>query len=334
MPSTIDGLLVQWGDRLFYPSNRMTASRTPVLTDAAVRQRAQVLRQRIRATVERRAPQVMVKVTGGGRGMGAIAAHLRYIAKAGRLPIEDDRGAVREGREALRAIADQWRFGGTRVPEVSERREAFNIMLSMPAGTDARVVRQAAREFAKAELANHRYVMVLHSHQADPHVHISVRAEGRDGKRLNPRKEDLHRWRETFAEKLRDWGIEAEASSQATLGVSRRSLRDWERQPGAAARTGKKRSEHKSGAAFRATRSGALQAWAEITKALAASPEPADRKLSKSIVEFVMQTDVARAVQRHRAAPRQAELPGMNMDRGRTAQRVSPEPSRGLDMSR
>ena len=58
MPSTIDGLLVQWGDRLFYPSNRMTASRTPVLTDAAVRQRAQVLRQRIRATVERRAPQV------------------------------------------------------------------------------------------------------------------------------------------------------------------------------------------------------------------------------------------------------------------------------------
>ncbi|HSI48137.1 MAG TPA: relaxase/mobilization nuclease domain-containing protein [Ideonella sp.] len=216
MPSTIDGLLVQWGDRLFYPSNRMKASRTPILTEAAVRQRAHALRQRIRATVERRAPQVMVKVTGGGRGMGAIAAHLRYIAKAGRLPIEDDRGAVREGKEALRAIADQWRFGGTRIPEDSERREAFNIMLSMPSGTDVRVLQQAAREFAKAELANHRYVMVLHTHQANPHMHISVRAEGRDGKRLNPRKEDLHRWRETFAEQLRDRGIAAEASSQAT----------------------------------------------------------------------------------------------------------------------
>lgn len=127
-------------------------------------------------------------------------------AKSGRLPIEDDRGAVREGREALRAIADHWRLGGTRIPEVSERREAFNIMLSMPTGTDARVVRQAAREFAKAELANHRYVMVLHTHQANPHVHISVRAEGRDGKRLNPRKEDLHRWRETFADNLGGWG--------------------------------------------------------------------------------------------------------------------------------
>lgn len=334
MPSTVDGLLVQWGDRLFYPSNRMTASRTPMLTEAAVRQRAQVLRQRIRATVVQRAPQVMVKVTGGGRGMGAIAAHLRYIAKAGRLQIEDDRGAVREGREALRAIADQWRFGGTRIPEVSERREAFNIMLPMPAGTDVRVLRQAAREFAKAELVNHRYVMVLHTHQANPHVHISVRAEGRDGKRLNPRKEDLRRWRETFAEKLRDWGIEAEASSQATRGVSRRSIRRWERQPSVAARTGKQRSEHKSGPAFRATRSGALQAWAEITKALAASPDPADRKLSTSIVDFVMQTDVARAVQRHRAAQRQAELPGMNVDRARTVQRVTPEPSRGPDISR
>lgn len=48
MPSTVDGLLVQWGDRLFYPSNRMTASRTPMLTEAAIRQRAQVLRQHTR----------------------------------------------------------------------------------------------------------------------------------------------------------------------------------------------------------------------------------------------------------------------------------------------
>ena len=106
----------------------------------------------------------MVKVTGGGRGMGAIAAHLRYIAKAGRLQMEDDAGAVLEGRDALLAIADQWRFGGKRIPEVSERREAFNIMRSMPAGTDVWVLRQAAREFAKAKLANHRDVMVLHTH--------------------------------------------------------------------------------------------------------------------------------------------------------------------------
>ena len=77
-----------------------------------------------------------------------------------------------------------------------------------------------------------------------------------------------------------------------------------------------------------------MQAWAEITKALAASPDPADRKLSKSIVDFVMQTEVARAVQRHRAAQRQAELPGMAMTPGQGTSRVRPEPNRGPDMSR
>ena len=47
-------------------------------------------------------------------------------------------------------------------------------------------------------------------------MRISVRAESKHGKRLNPRKADLHRWRETFAEKLRDRGVEAEATRQAT----------------------------------------------------------------------------------------------------------------------
>ena len=62
---TIDGVLVQWGERLFYPGNRTVRSRTPRL--GPFRSRAEAIRGRIEATV-RRAPQVMVKVTGGGRG--------------------------------------------------------------------------------------------------------------------------------------------------------------------------------------------------------------------------------------------------------------------------
>jgi hypothetical protein len=46
-----------------------------------------------------------------------------------------------------------------------------------------------------------------------------------------------------------------------------------------------------------------------------------------------MQTEVAHAVKRHRAAQRHTELRGMTMDRGRTVQRVPPEPSRGPDMN-
>jgi hypothetical protein len=309
MPSTVDGLLVQWGDRLFYPSNRSKASRTPSLTGLAVQQRARALRQRIHATVVRRAPQVMVNVTGGGRGMGAIGAHLRYITKAGRLPIEDDRGAAREGKEALRAIADQWRFGGTRIPEVSGRQEAFNIMLSMPAGTDGRVLQQAAREFAKVELANHRYVMVLHTHQANPHVHISVRAEGRDGKRLNPRKEDLHRWRETFAEKLRGHGIEAEATRQATCGRTRNHDPLWRVKAREDGRLRTTRAGAKSGAHARATRAEAVEAWMHVGHALAMSDDAADRDLARSTAKFINDMPATQTSEVQRHTPEMAPQP-------------------------
>lgn len=175
----IDGVRVEWGDRLFYGPNRVVHSRTPAIGGAAVRARANAVRRCVQAIVVRHAPQVMVKVTGGGRGMGAIAAHLRYISISGRLPFEDDRGVVRDGPQALRDQVDQWRCEGGRIPERSERREAFNIMPSVPAGTKPEIVRNAAREFAAAELGNHRFVMVLHTHQANPHVHLAVRAEGR-----------------------------------------------------------------------------------------------------------------------------------------------------------
>jgi hypothetical protein len=155
----------------------------------------------------------MVKVTGGGRGkrgMKAIAEHFRYISKNGRLDIEDERGETMRGKDSLYDLADDWRFGGTLIDDVVEpgrRREAFNIMLSMPRGTGPLSVQRAAREFAQAELTDHKYVMVLHDHPANPHVHSSVRAESKHGRRLNPRKADLHRWRKAFAEKLRGHGV-------------------------------------------------------------------------------------------------------------------------------
>jgi hypothetical protein len=224
----VDGVLIQWGDRLFYPGNRMVHARPqPKLSASATRQRAAAIRERIDATVLRRVPQVMVKVTGGGRGMKAIAAHFRYISKNGRLEIEDENSQKIRGKDALRELVDDWRYGGSLIEDVSERREAFNIMLSMPRGTDPLTVQWAAREFARSELADHKYVMVLHDHQANPHVHISVRAESKHGRRLNPRKTDLHRWRETFAEKLRERGVEAEATRQATRGVSRTYPELW-----------------------------------------------------------------------------------------------------------
>jgi hypothetical protein len=284
-PSAIDGVLLQWGDRLFYPGNRMVRSRTPKLRAPRGPLSADAIRSRIEATVWR-VPQVMVKVTGGGRGIKAIAAHFRYISKNGRLEIEDENATKLQGRSAVHELAEDWRFGGSYIGDEGPRREAFNIMLSMPRGTDAQIVLRAAREFAREELAEHKYVMVLHEHQANPHVHLSVRAESRQGRRLNPRKADLHRWREVFAEKLRGWGIEAEATRQATRGATRNHPDLWRVKAAADRRLLKPRTDHRRGTAVANSRAEARRAWQAIATALAQSGDAADRKLATAVDRF------------------------------------------------
>ena len=313
----VDGVLVEWGERLFYPRNRIVKAHTPRLRPML--DRAAVIRSRIEATV-RRAPQVMVKVTGGGRGMGAIAAHLRYITKNGRLDIEDDRGVVERGKDSLREIERQWRFGGAYIGQEGHRREAFNIMLSMPRGTDALTVQRAAREFARMEFADHRYVMVLHEHQANPHVHLSVKAESKHGQRLNPRKADLRRWRATFAEKLRELGIEAEASSQITRGGSRRTEWLWHRKAREQGRIAGAREGKQAPVKLTRSRRDSAQAWCEIAKVLASSDDVEDRKLGQSIVNFARWLPGVRYKPPEQPVPR--EVPGVQQGRG------SPRPPR------
>jgi len=284
----IDGVLIQWGDRLFYPGNQVVKVKPqPRLESNAARQRAAAIRERIEATVVRRAPQVMVKVTGGGRDMQAIAAHFRYISKNGRLDMEDERGETMRGRDAVHALSDDWRFGGSRIEDVGHRREAFNIMLSMPRGTDPLIVQRAAREFAQSELADHKYVMVLHDHQANPHVHISVRAESKHGRRLNPRKPDLHRWREVFAEKLRGYDVEAEATRQATRGQDQRPDALWRLKAQASGRLRNPRTASKGGERSRAARREATEAWMQVGRALSSSNAPEDIQLARSVASFI-----------------------------------------------
>ena len=139
-------------------------------------------------------------------------------------------------------------------------------MLSMPSGTDPLIVQRAAREFAQAELADHRYVMVLHDHQANPHVHLSVRAESRHGKRLNPRKADLQRWRETFAEKLRGWGIDAEATRQATRGQVRNYEPLWRIKAAEEGRLRTSGANDEVGHGIDKDRAIAAEAWSQIAE--------------------------------------------------------------------
>ena len=141
--------------------------------------------EQIRRTV-RRTPEVMVKVTGGGRNAGAVAAHFGYISRRGKLEIETDEGERLAGTDAQRTFLAAWHLelsaGQYRGPRdqrnaAREAKLVHKIVLSMPAPTPPEKVLAAARAFAREKFGvRHRYAMVLHTDQAHPHVHLVVKA--------------------------------------------------------------------------------------------------------------------------------------------------------------
>ena len=176
------------------------------------------------AGIARKSPQAIVKITGGGRGSQAVLAHLRYISRNGELPLEDQDGQRHEGKFARLDIIERWEYAG--MPRTGKYREAFNIVLSSPRGSDAAAVHQAARDFAREQFGGkHDYVMALHCPETDPsarktenaHIHLVVKARSYQGVRLNPRKADLFSYRQAYARHMRANGIDVIAVRREAL---------------------------------------------------------------------------------------------------------------------
>lgn len=198
------------------------------------------LRSRLQR-IARRAPEVMVKVTGRTRDPAHLAAHLSYLTRNGELPAEGRDGLPIEGRREVLDLAHGWSAEAL----MDSRRRAntpfsVGLILSMPAGTDALRLRDAARAFAQEAFEDRfEYLLVLHTDTAHPHVHLTARALGRDGERLNPRKADLELWRQTFARCLRERGVDAEATPRRARGVTRKAERSAVRRIGDRYRAGR-----------------------------------------------------------------------------------------------
>ncbi|MFN3669577.1 MAG: relaxase/mobilization nuclease domain-containing protein [Brevundimonas sp.] len=179
------------------------------------------------ARVVRRAPEVMVKVTGRTGDGGHLLRHLDYISRNGKLPLEGPDGERLDGRAEVRALVEDWI--AELALEPGRRKDSamsLSVVLSMPKGVEAYRVQDAARAFASHTFGDrHPYVFALHDEGAHPHVHLSIRMLGDDGSRLNPRKADLQAWREAFAKELRARAVEAEATPRRARGVVRKAER-------------------------------------------------------------------------------------------------------------
>jgi type IV secretion system T-DNA border endonuclease VirD2 len=169
------------------------------------------------ARIVRKAPEVVVKVTGRQRGGNHVKAHLDYIGRKGQVEIETRDGEILTAKDDIAERAAEWSdtLNWRSRPTVS----SVSLIFSMPAGTDPDKVLGAVRALAHAELSdNHDYVLALHTDTPRPHVHLTVQAEGLDRTRFNPRPVQLNRFRERFARELRARGVAAEATPRRARG--------------------------------------------------------------------------------------------------------------------
>lgn len=177
------------------------------------------------ARVAKRTPEVLVRISGGARGGAHVREHLNYITRNGKLVAENQDGELVDGRGAVRELASAWRHGDSGAWQTNSK-DTVNLVLSMPPGTDRDRLKDAVRDFAARTFAADReYVFVRHDDTKHPHCHLTLKAVGHDGRRLNPRKADLQAWREGFAQALREHGVVAEASPRRARGVTQKAKR-------------------------------------------------------------------------------------------------------------
>lgn len=280
------------------------------------------------ARIVNKASEVTVKVTGRTRDAVHLRAHLEYISRNGKIELETSESQRINGGPHVRVLAGEWADlnvahsnGG--VNASYKGTQSTSIVLSMPPGTDQLRLRDAARAFAGEMFGRYDYVMALHADTSHPHVHLTVRNVGSDLKRLQIGKGDLHDMRELFAEKLRERGVQAEATPRVARGLEgraehpglnrvrtryekgegpmptsalddyRRAANDDHSRPGY-----RPRPHSKTERVMEARQSEIRGRYTSAARALAVSSDPADRALARQVERFV--EEMPRPMDRHR----------------------------------
>lgn len=181
----------------------------------------------VSAAQKQKAPQAVVKVISQARGFRALKL-MNYVARLDKehtqeqgLPLEDENGLQYEGADSVKAIYEEWKKDFERATPGQKRppRHVTHMIFSgdcEQSPENARAVLAAVSELMQEQLgsAGFRYLLVLHQDTAHPHVHVLVNNYNRDPEkpklRINP--PELMAFRQQFAQKMRERGLEQEAT--------------------------------------------------------------------------------------------------------------------------
>lgn len=254
-------------------------------------------------------PEVMVKMTGRQNGQAHVAENFSYIARLGwgedkELELLTSEGKIITNRKEMSELAREWHLHEIGDDARRKGSTSLSFVLSMPPGTDPEKIKATVAEFAKTEMAGRQWVMGLHTDQEHPHVHLTVARRDIDGRRFHPGKEDLFRYRQVFAEKLRDKGIEANATPRKARGVTRKALvtpivqmakrgelsrydRKLHQEAVAAIREGKQGTPYSE--FMRQQRVDVLEGYVKAGKELLHSEDPELKKIAHQLAPFANQ---------------------------------------------
>ncbi len=254
----------------------------------------------------RRVPEVMVRITGRQHGGGHVLANFAYISRLGHgsdeeLGLETSEGVVLHDGRDMQILAKDWHDFEMDGDARRKGATSISMILSMPSGTDPERLKAAALDFAREEFANRSWVAGLHVDRDHPHVHITIARRDFDGRRFHPDRDDLFRWRQRFAAKLRERGIEANATPTKARGIDPahehiavRKMRDKGQVPRIdASRAERARRLRDQGIpdpveAVLASRQAIVRAtYMRSVAELSASPSLADQVVAQSLGRFV-----------------------------------------------
>jgi hypothetical protein len=254
----------------------------------------------------RRVPEVMVRITGRQHGVGHVLANFTYISRLGHGADKEldlytsDGDVLRDGRD-MQILAQDWQEWEMAGDARRKGSTSISMILSMPAGTDPERLKDAALDFAAQEFANRSWVAALHVDRDHPHVHVTFARRDHDGRSFHPDRDDLFRYRQRFAEKLRDRGIDANATPAKARAIdpshepiAARKLREKGQVPRIDKSRGDRAQQFRDRgvpdpvhAVLANQRATVLMAYERSIGELSSSPSLADQVIARSLEKFV-----------------------------------------------
>lgn len=167
-----------------------------------------------------RSKEVVVKITSNSKNFQSLSKHIDYISRNGKVEILTSDMETYLGKEEIIEVKKTFKYYGKTMPNekdmAKEIRQTYNIVLSMKEHSDTppEKLKIAVFNTLKAHYPDNFFALALHMDTDNPHCHICLKISKNDGKRIDIRKGDLARLRQTFAKNLNELGIEARATSR------------------------------------------------------------------------------------------------------------------------